>query len=609
MQNRKATTAKLVAAAAVVLALSANAVAGASTSNRSVAPHVPTNATYALDQTLLGFNVNTSASNLFVLQEIMNLVWPQTYVVNNHLALVLNTQLVTSASSALVGGHQVLTYHLNPNAKWQDGTPITADDFSYNFQAYWGCPGTGACFKDKGGAVYDVAGSTGYNQIASVKGSGPFRAYGPRGWTSTKCAPGNAGERNVGLCPNGETVKVTFLAGQPFADWQGLFGDIVPAHVARSVGWNTGFNPTSISGGNPLPVMSGSWYKIQSYSGNTVVLSRNANYWSTAGKLATITFLDAPDDSLGISDLTSHTTDVFNPNSVDSTLTAEAKAAGTSIKWSAIGSLSFEHIDFNEHVTTNGAGTGLASLDVRKAIADGTNRKAIIAAVLGSIAPKTPPLGNHMFFPGQTSYVDNFAAYDTGGDAAHITAAKALLAKHYHMGTDGYFQITGTGNAHDLTFTISSTGNAVRNTITMPLFQSQMQKIGIKINIHGYKDFFTDYFNGNFQIGLFAWVGGPFVSANQSIYCSAKYASKCGQNVTGFSNATVDSDLFKGAASVSAATERADYAAADKILAANVVTLPLYQRPEFFAWNPALQNVTTNASSAGATWNAQTWHY
>jgi peptide/nickel transport system substrate-binding protein len=605
MQIRKATTAKLVAAAAVVLALGANAVAGASTSNRSVAPHVPTNATYALDQTLLGFNVNTSASNLFVLQEIMNLVWPQTYVVDNHLALKLNTQLVTSATSALVSGSQVLTYHLNPAAKWQDGTPIAADDFSYNFQAYWGCPGgVGVpCFKDKGGAVYDVAGSTGYNQIKSVKGAGPFRAYAARGWTSTKCAAGKAAEHNVGLCPNGETVKVTFIKGQPFADWQGLFGDIVPAHVARNVGWNTGFNPSSISGGNPLPVQSGSWYKIQSYSGNTVVLSRNANYWSTPGKLATITFLDAPDDSLGISDLTSHTTDVFNPNSVDSTLTAEAKAAGTAIHWSAIGSLSFEHIDFNEKVA------GLNLLDVRKAIADGTNRKAIISAVLGSIAPKTPPLGNHMFFPGQSSYVDNFAAYVSGGDATHIAAAKTLLSHHYHMGTDSYFQTTGTGSAHDLTFTISSTGNAVRNTITMPLFQAQMKKIGIKINIHGYADFFTDYFNQNYQIGLFAWVGGPFVSANQSIYCSAKYASKCGQNETSFSNATVDTDLFKGAASVSAATERADYAAADKILAANVVTLPLYQRPEFFAWNPALLNVTTNASSAGATWNAQTWHY
>ena len=51
----------------------------------------------ALDENLAGFNINTSAASEFVLQEIMNMVWPQAFIVNNKLQPVLNTQLLQSA--------------------------------------------------------------------------------------------------------------------------------------------------------------------------------------------------------------------------------------------------------------------------------------------------------------------------------------------------------------------------------------------------------------------------------------------------------------------------------------------------------------------------------
>ena len=54
-------------------------------------------ATMALDENLAGFNINTSAASEFVLQEIMNMVWPQAFIVNNKLQPVLNKQLLLSA--------------------------------------------------------------------------------------------------------------------------------------------------------------------------------------------------------------------------------------------------------------------------------------------------------------------------------------------------------------------------------------------------------------------------------------------------------------------------------------------------------------------------------
>ena len=127
-------------------------------------------ATMALDENLAGFNINTSAASEFVLQEILNVVWPQAFIVNNKLQPVLNTQLMESASVTSTNP-QTVVYKINPKAVWSDGTPITADDFIYNWQAQSGNP----AYTDVGGQPYDDASTAGYNQVQSVGGLRPLR--------------------------------------------------------------------------------------------------------------------------------------------------------------------------------------------------------------------------------------------------------------------------------------------------------------------------------------------------------------------------------------------------------------------------------------------------
>ena len=59
---------------------------------------------------------------------------------------------------------------------WSDGTPITADDFIYNWQAQSG----NSAYTDVGGQPYDDATTAGYNQIKSVVGSNPSERRGVR---------------------------------------------------------------------------------------------------------------------------------------------------------------------------------------------------------------------------------------------------------------------------------------------------------------------------------------------------------------------------------------------------------------------------------------------
>ena len=533
----------------------------------------------ALDQNLAGFNVNTSAANEFVLQEILDAVWPQTYITNAALKPVLNTDLISSVKVA--SNPQTITYNINPKAVWQDGTPINADDYIYNWQAQSGNPK----YLDVGGQPYDTASSSGYNLISSVVGSNP-----PGG---AACDPGSAANNNAGLCPNGKTVTITFL--QPYADWTGIFGNVVPAHISRTVGWNTGF-------AGAQQAISGSWYTIQSYNNNqSVVLVRNPKYWGTPGKLDKIVFQIIPDDTQEVPALQNNEVQIINPATVSLSITKSASQVPATTKVTAPG-LEFEHFDFNQ------ANPYLAKLQVRQAIAYGTDRKQIISHTVGEVSTGIVPLGNRMFVATQPQYVDNGAAYAN----VNTTKAESLLSGlGFTKGSDGYFQPNyGPEAGQDLSFTIQTTsGNAVRAQ-TEQLFQSQMKTIGIKINIQNYdaKTFFgTNLVQGTYDIAEFAWVSTPYPAQNQSIYCSYTDTALCGQNWIHYANPQVDKLLATGSSATSSTQEASSFNQADKLLWADMATLPLYQKPQFFAWSSKYGNLVPNTSSLGIPWNANLW--
>jgi peptide/nickel transport system substrate-binding protein len=577
--------------ASIVLAACGGSSSGGNTASSSspspttTAESVSANGTltYALDENLVGFNVNTSAESEFVLQEIMNLVWPQSFIIDPGFTPQLNTDLLQSATQTSASP-QTIVYKINPKAVWADGVPIDAADWIYNWQAQSGNPK----YKDVNGKPFDAASSTGYNQIKSVTGSDA---------PGSGCSPGTAAKHTAGLCPNGKTVTVVFA--KPFPDWQALFGDVVPAHIAQKVGWNTGFSGT---GANWKNALSGSWYSISRYTPNqSVVLTRNPKYWGTPGNLSKIVFRIVSSDDSEPPALANGDVNFLTPEAVTTSFVQQVlKIPGVTAK--VVPGLEFEHLDFNE------ANAYLAKTQVRQAIAYGTNRKQIIARTVGEINPAIVPLGNRMFVNNQPEYVDNGSAYDT----VNPTKAKSLLSGlGFKMGSDGYYQPNyGPLKGKDLAFTITTTtGNPTRSQ-TEQLFQTQMKAIGIKINIHNEDAdtyFGTSLPKGQYDIGEFAWVATPFVSSNQSLYCSYTNAANCGQNWIHFANKTVDKDMANGASATSPATEAADFNAADKVLWAKMATLPIYQYPVYFAWQNKYGNVAPNASSTGATWNAQRW--
>ena len=123
------------------------------------------------------------------------------------------------------GGFTV-TYRLNQDARWSDGTPITSTDVWFTWRAVL----------DTEGSLNDI----GYDLITDVGHSDPHTAV--------------------------------IMFSEPYAPWRQLFGALLPAH---------GFDgQTEISGywNDSIPISAGPW-RQESWSQEQHILVPNENYW------------------------------------------------------------------------------------------------------------------------------------------------------------------------------------------------------------------------------------------------------------------------------------------------------------------------------------------
>ena len=213
-------------------------------------------ATMALDENLAGFNINTSAASEFVLQEIMNMVWPQAFIVNNKLQPVLNDQLLESAVQSRAPA---------PRPSSTSSTPRPCGPTARRSRRTTSST-TGRPRAATRPTPTSAGSPTTTRRPPATTRSSPSSGSDPSGGAA--CAPGQHGRPQRRPVPerphrHRDLQAVLRRLAQP------LQPNIVPAHIARTVGWNTGFT-------GPTQTISGSWYKIQSYNDEPVAGPRSA---------------------------------------------------------------------------------------------------------------------------------------------------------------------------------------------------------------------------------------------------------------------------------------------------------------------------------------------
>jgi peptide/nickel transport system substrate-binding protein len=508
---------------------------------------------FALDQQPASFNLNTRKGYNLKSQLIMDRVWPQVFLLDPQGVPQLDTNFVKTAELDRLTP-QTIVYQIDDKATWSDGVPITADDFVYNWEAQSGDP----TYTDVGGHPFDVLSTAGYSQIQSITGSN-----------------------------RGKTVTVVFKT--PYGDWKSLFNNLIPAHIARTVGWNTGFDafgPAVISGGP---------YLVQSdIPGQQIVLARNPRYWGPPAHLDTIALRSLPDPAQDPAALQGGTVDLVYPTpQVDSV--QQLKQIRTVTRATGLG-FSFEHVDFNER------NPFLKLPPVRQAIAKAIDRQQLIAATVGQIDPAIKPGNNHLYVNSQQGYQDNGAGYAQPDVAG---AKKLLLGAGFTVGPDGYFQLDG----RPLELRISTTSDNALRVAAEGLIVAQLQRAGIKAdpaNAPTATLLGQDLPAGNFDLALFASTSSSFPSDNAAVYVTPG-SSEGASNYDAYSEPKVDSLFGQANIELNAGKAGAIYNQIDQQLWTDMVTFPLYQDPTFIAYRRAYVNVGDNPSASGPFWNAEQW--
>ncbi|MGH9012049.1 MAG: ABC transporter family substrate-binding protein, partial [Acidimicrobiia bacterium] len=371
---------------------------------------------------------------------------------------LLDSDYVESAELTATAPKQVVTYKINPKAKWYDDTPITWVDSEAQWKARNGT-----------NSAYRVASTQGYDKIESVVRGGDDRE-----------------------------VIVTFH--QPYADWKGLFG-LYPASTNRDPAiFNDGWKDKPLTTAGP--------FKLEGIdrTAQTISVVRNEKWWGKPAKLERIIYRvinpDAQVDALANDEI-----DFIDVGPDVNKLRRAETMPGKAIR--KAGGPNFRHL------TMNSQSEVLNDINVRQALALAINRDEIARVLLGPLGVPAVALNNHIFMPNQKGYQDNagkVGRYDR-------EKAKAMLDTAGWTPGPGGVRMKD-GKPLTIRFVIPS--QVATSLQEGQLIQSMLTAVGVKLDVQVVTvgDFFDKYVNtGNFDFTVFSWLGGVFpISGSKSIY-------------------------------------------------------------------------------------------
>ena len=486
-------------------------------------------------------------------------------------------------------GTVTANYVLRSGLTWNDGTPLTANDVAFTFDAVMAADG-----EDEEGNpayVYLTGSRTGLDTITD-------------------------------FTVNSDTeFSITWSAF--FAGWKGVMSEVYPAHnfsddpVVAAAELNDALREFALADGSPMaqagPMTFESWDK-----GVQMNLVRNDSYHGSNSPDAANTGI-AQVDGVQINFVT------------DTDAQIAALTAGEAQIIMTQPQLAFEDLassdDFTvassagpvfEHWGLNLNNVHLAKPEVREALAFAMNKADVMAGLYTPLFGDSLPaegLGNVYWLSNQSNYINH--AGDAGYGVGDADSARAALeSAGYVENGDGVYEHPADGV---LSLRVGTTGGNRLRELQQELLQDAYGNAGIEItidNVEGGAYFSEKPFSedalacaasggaeGNcdvWDITQFAWVGGPWPGGQ-----SSAFRSDSGSNPYGYQNADWDAKADECDATIDD-TERA---ACYNELSAWVTTLefdpeqglfmlPLTQKPSFYGY-------TSQLSSAGVAPDAQ----
>ncbi len=479
----------------------------------------------------------------------------------------LVVELPSTANGGVVvnaDGTMTVRYTIRDEAQWEDGTPVSGDDFQFTLDTIMN-------------PDYPIEKDNYEDIIASE--------VGPKTFEYTMALP---------------TLHI-----------ESMFGEILPKHAVEGsdfvVDWNESRWPSA------GPFIFEEWVP-----GESITLGRNPNYWKIDQEteqqlpyLDSVTFTFMADTPTLIESFGSRGIDVFSPNQRDDRIIEYIQTLQALEPQGAVVDVlpgpDWEHVNFQ---------FGLGRLDrnenscneiyeMRLAIAQTIDKRALTDDIL---AATVEPL---------ESYVDPFSPMLSQQAWAKYAHDPVEAAKNYEMA------IEITGRECSVVFT-TNTENDER-VRTSELLLGMFEESGIPYNnmLESSMLFFGETLRtGSWDVGEWTWRGSPgFASlvGFHDLFDPEAPPPPDGQNF--YRWGTEDSSVIDEATQrfaevrdgMNATVDEGELTVlireAESILADNLVIIPLFSHPVAAAvWADEIVGFRHNPTQAGFTWNIEFWH-
>jgi peptide/nickel transport system substrate-binding protein len=440
-----------------------------------------------------------------------------------------------------------LTYHIRTAARWSDGVPVSARDF---------------VFTDSAIRRYVPADTEDQDFRAHLATVGSVRAL------------------------DAKTVRVVLRARS--SSWKLLFGFVLPAHALGGEDLEKIWVDRIDNPKTGRPIGSGPFLVDRWERGKRLDLIRNPRYWGPHAA-----YLDRLVLRFGVSDpeqaLRTGELDLWHRRPDPGT--EEALRGIPGVRHALGPGTAWEHFEIR---VGEGGHLALKSKLVRRALAYGIDRNAMVREVYGAYFPRLRPSESAVLLTTSRHYRPNWSEYRHRPALARRLLEQAGCRK----GADGIYSCFG----ERLSLRLATTGG-LRRQLVLERAQRNLRAVGVEI-VPVYAPalvFFSQIVvPGRFDIALFTWFLVPDEGSPTEIFrCSGSL------NHTGYCQRLVTKDLVQSERVVEPARRGYVLNRADAQMAKDVPVIPLWDEPAAVTMRSSLRGVTP--SFPLLAWNAENW--
>jgi peptide/nickel transport system substrate-binding protein len=426
-----------------------------------------------------------------------------------------------------------VTYHLNPDAVWADGTPITSEDIDFTWKAILNTTGTIT--------------TQGYDLITSIDTSDP------------------------------QTAVLHFK--DPYVDWPDLFGGLLGFVIEKAAFPDANPDKPELSGEmtDSVPFSGGPWV-LQSWDKSQAVLVRNDKYWGDKALMDQVTFVRRQNQSTELSSILSGEVDAIFPQPSNVSL-LDQFASNPNVEAVGGGSNYYEALHMNE------LSPPFDDPKVREAMLYATDRESVVNVIIKLNNPKATVLNClGWYIPEQCDQTD-FQKFTYQPDQA----MSILESDGYDcsgVASGGFCQKDG----EDLSISYLSTAGNDRRADTAALLKEKYKAAGIDLQVKFIDPtalFSNNLPKGDFTLTEYALGGSPDPTVTGIFACDQQPSADngySGQNQDHWCNEAATKLMYASDKEIDPATRLDMIHKIGDYIAKDFVGIPMYILPDVSAW-------------------------